>query len=300
MERVRAKAQSAIDHANTTYSQQRSVLMSRHEAISAQIKKDYPHLAQEPPSPQTVGANTVTKSPENGKDLPVSASGVNPMNMLSHSMASQLLALQSHWAANMAAQASGDGSQQQYPFGQMFPQLSPADFSAQLEQYTKMLSDPNQGTEQQNNVFQAMAQAAVAQQEGQTQPSNATGTAEGDTGNAADPPSKAKSPLEMMEEDFDADIVADLGNEIDDDKTPEGEVDPGLPQPDQQNESIDIEIEDPPAENVTKSPIKQQGKPLAQAENVVRVSSLSGWMPQGSNPSSPHVKLPQQQEHQTD
>lgn len=294
MERVRAKAQSAIDHANTTYSQQRSVLMSRHEAISAQIKKDYPHLAQEPPSPQTMGATTVTKSPENGKDLPVATGGVNPMNMLSHSMASQLLALQSHWAANMAAQASGDGNQQQYPFGQMFPQLTTADFSAQLEQYSKMLSDPNQGTEQQNNVLKAMAQAAAAQQEGQTLPSNPTGNVEDkDTGKATN----AKSPLEMMEEDFDADIVADLGNTMGNDKAP-GAADPVLPQPEPQNESIDIEIEDTPAENATKLP-KQQAKSATHAENVIRVSSLSGWMPSGSNPSSPHPKPPHQ-EHQTD
>jgi hypothetical protein len=35
MERVRAKAQSAIDQANTAYSQQRNVLMSRFDALVA-------------------------------------------------------------------------------------------------------------------------------------------------------------------------------------------------------------------------------------------------------------------------
>ena len=57
MERVRSKAQSAIDHANTTYSQQRNVLIARYEALSAQLANDFPDLANLAPSSRAIGLN---------------------------------------------------------------------------------------------------------------------------------------------------------------------------------------------------------------------------------------------------
>ncbi len=127
MERVRSKAQSAIDHANTTYSQQRNVLIARYEALSAQLAKDFPDLASLAPSARAIGLNVMGGSDGGtamnlnmamGNDAS-SAVGINPMNMLSHSMASQLLALQSHWAANVAAQGLAISPEQMEQYSQM-------------------------------------------------------------------------------------------------------------------------------------------------------------------------------------
>ena len=269
MERVRAKAQSAIDHANTTYSQQRNILMSRYESLSAEVKSRYPHLAEEAPIPQSIATQNAQKAANEvqGQDLAAGA-GMNPMNMLSHSMASQVLALQSHYLANMAAQ-TGEGTlgQQQNLFGQMF---SPAD----LEQYSQMIAK-SAGQGPPDSFIQSMAQAAAAgiaqaatasmpakpvSQDGRaasekqaTGMPNENAQPEQETARDAD---VGKSLMEMMEEDFEPEMGANLDDQEDD--------------------------------HALKAVPSSDANPVSQ-HNVTRVGSLSAWVPPtgGSNPSSP-------------
>jgi len=169
MERVRAKAQSAIDHANTTYSQQRSVLMSRFDALVNAISKDHPVKAKQVPIPHSAPVNNSEAHipPGKNQDLPTGVA-MNPMNMLSHSMASQILAMQANMAA--AAAAAGSGRQntaqqanlaaafanQPYAFAQMFGQVTEADMKAQLEQLEAL----SKSTGVAEPVSAAMVQAA--------------------------------------------------------------------------------------------------------------------------------------------
>ena len=191
MERVRSKAQSAIDHANTTYSQQRNVLIARYEALSAQLANDFPDLANLAPSSRAIGLNMPGGSDGGagmnlnmamGSDA-ANASGINQMNMLSHSMASQLLALQSHWAANVAAQGMA---------------ISPE----QMEQYSQMLSSGpiHAGGNGNGESLAAALRAAPA-----ASPPKQEDTPNSDPGQ--DPASR-KSLMEMMEEDFEPGSVA--------------------------------------------------------------------------------------------
>ena len=114
MERVRTKAQSAIDQANTGYGQQRSILMSRFDALvtfAAQQRaaaaslpskeRTTPSMTLPPSGPVSSALNPGILSPGTTSANPTATS--NPMSMLSHTMASQLLALQ----ANMAAAVFG-------------------------------------------------------------------------------------------------------------------------------------------------------------------------------------------------
>ena len=111
------------------------------------------------------------------------ASGINQMNMLSHSMASQLLALQSHWAANVAAQGMA---------------ISPE----QMEQYSQMLSSGpiHAGGNGNGESLAAALRAAPA-----ASPPKQEDTPNSDPGQ--DPASR-KSLMEMMEEDFEPGSVA--------------------------------------------------------------------------------------------
>ncbi len=190
MERVRSKAQSAIDHANTTYSQQRNVLIARYEALSAQLAEDFPDLANLAPSSRAIGLN-MTGSSDGGTGMNLNmamgsdaahTSGINPMNMLSHSMASQLLALQSQWAANVAAQGMA---------------ISPE----QMEQYSQMLSKGPahpEGNENDNSPSATPTEPASSPPGAQAAP---------DPDQNQDPTGR-KSLMEMMEEDFEPEGVA--------------------------------------------------------------------------------------------
>ena len=159
MERVRAKAQSAIDHANTTYSQQRSVLMSRFDSLVNAISRDHPVKAKQVhvPNAAPVSSSEAHMAPGQSQELPA-GEAMNPMNMLSHSMASQILAMQ----ANMAAAAAAAGGRptaaqqanlaaafanQSYPFAQMFGQVTEADMKAQLQQLEALSKSTALGTE---------------------------------------------------------------------------------------------------------------------------------------------------------
>ena len=183
MERVRAKAQSAIDHANTTYSQQRNVLMTRFDSLVNYISKNHQPLQTHSNENQqaTVTSMSVTKSqssPPQQHDLQQNSVSVNPMNMLSHSMASQLLALQANMAAAAAAAAGGGKlgamgaptAQQQANLAAAFAaqqqmhvisQMSEADMKAQIEQLESLSKSGVQGLDQQVNMLQAAMQAAA-------------------------------------------------------------------------------------------------------------------------------------------
>jgi hypothetical protein len=129
MERVRAKAQSAIDQANTAYSQQRTVLMARFDALVTYLSQQQAAAQQQrmqaaattAPQPATGGGDAV--APAGGTPMQLhaglakaavgegqaaaaaaaAAAANNPMHMLSHAMASQILSLQAGMAQAAAA-----------------------------------------------------------------------------------------------------------------------------------------------------------------------------------------------------
>lgn len=174
MERVRAKAQSAIDHANTTYSQQRNVLLSRFDSLATYITKHHHQVQpQQPALTRPISPAADEHGDKKEHDLGPSNASVNPMNMLSHSMASQLLALQANMAAAAAAAAGKVNptnalqqnnlaavfAQQQFRFPNIFSQMSESDMKAQMEQLENMAKGAAaSGAEQQ----MAMMQAAMA------------------------------------------------------------------------------------------------------------------------------------------
>lgn len=100
MERVRAKAQSAIDQANSAYSQQRAGLIGNLEKLIAYVTQHQQvamQQAQQRAALVAAAGNVVGKQPDGGSGGAVSGgnggSGANPINMLSQNMASQLVAL---------------------------------------------------------------------------------------------------------------------------------------------------------------------------------------------------------------
>jgi hypothetical protein len=119
MERVRAKAQSAIDQANTAYSQQRTVLMARFDALVTYLSQQQAAAQQQRQAAAAQQAGAVDGGSAAGAAhasfakaaagegqaaaAAAAAAAGNPMHALSHAMASQLLSLQ----AGMAAAAGG-------------------------------------------------------------------------------------------------------------------------------------------------------------------------------------------------
>ena len=162
------------------------------------------------------------------------------MNMLSHSMASQLLALQSHWAANIAQGMS----------------ISPE----QMEQYSQMLS---RGTLMQS-VMAAGASGAAGSAAGAVVPA-AAAPAPGQEAPKPDEPAVKKSLLEMMEEDFEPDGIAVAGDGGDggDGGDREGGGGGGG--------------EATTTTTTTTTADAAQG--ATPAVKVARVGSLSGWIP---------------------
>lgn len=273
MERVRAKAQSAIDHANTAYSQQRNVLMSRYEALSVELRKDYPEMANVAPSPQIIGLNVVSNDGSNGTDGTGTlggSTGINPMNMLSHSMASQLLTLQSHWAANISAQAGNGGSRGQISPDHMdeYNQILAKGPVSQNEQ--AVLQSLSQGTPQLTSQNQAHRLEAsnsrplFAEQQG-------VGLHKVVNASAEKVPSKSKSIMEMMEEDFEPEMDT---NPLDDS---------GM--------NLKVEVEN---QEINASLAPEQSEELnidtvpGSAQNVTRVGSLSGWVHSETAPQPPN------------
>ena len=200
MERVRSKAQSAIDHANTTYSQQRNVLIARYEAQAAQLAKDFPDLANVAPSSRAIGLNLPTGSDGGtgaaiGTDM-ANASGINPMNMLSHSMASQLLALQNHWAANIAAQGMSISPEQMEQYSQMLSKGPMSQGDAAAAPTPATIGDPSSAPALPSPLSAPQGVEAV-----HAEPDAQGVQAPAAHGENQDPTSK-KSLMEMMEEDF--------------------------------------------------------------------------------------------------
>lgn len=132
MERVRAKAQSAIDQANTAYSQQRTVLMARFDALVTYLSQQQAAAAaqrQHVSAAAQQHAVTAAASAHQSSGGGAAAAGAgaahggraaapgegqggaavaaaNPMHLLSHAMASQLLSLQANMAQAAAAAAA--------------------------------------------------------------------------------------------------------------------------------------------------------------------------------------------------
>ncbi len=258
MERVRAKAQSAIDHANTAYSQQRNVLMARYEALSAELKRDYPNLAKTVPSPQAIGLNVHPKNSNNsaGSDRLGGPVEENPMNMLSHSMASQLLTLQSHWAANMAAQAGT---------GESGKQVEISD-GVNRDQYANVIRnsvDKNRQTalhsQEQTMPMPTLQQVQNSNSAPFFAPSNDSGDRDYDIIDKDQ--LNEKSIIEMMEEDFEPEA-----NPSHSDTKPEK-----VPN-DRRGDSLFLPKEDGGL-NIDPN--------LQSAQNAASVGSLSGWVHPG-------------------
>lgn len=150
MERVRAKAQSAIDQANTAYSQQRTVLMARFDALVTYLSQQQAAAAQQrqqaaAAAQQAIAAAGQQQLQPGGGGAAAAAAGQqavaaqaqaqlhaglakaaagegqaaaaaaaaaasNPMHMLSHAMASQLLSLQAGMAQAAAAAGKPGGA----------------------------------------------------------------------------------------------------------------------------------------------------------------------------------------------
>lgn len=204
MERVRAKAQSAIDQANTGYSQQRNVLMSRFDALVTFVTQQHQVATA---AAQRAAAAAAVGGPKDG-----ALAGVNPamnMHMLSQSMASQILAMQANMAAVAAAaagakqggapaamaqhhaavaaaaaaahQAHQAQQQQQFNLAQIF-NMPEADLKQQIDHMEAVLrSGGGQGMEghlamlQAAMAHQAATAAATAQQQQRTNAPAANG-----------------------------------------------------------------------------------------------------------------------------
>jgi hypothetical protein len=130
MERVRAKAQSAIDQANAAYSQQRAVLMARFDTLVAFVGQAQQAAAAAQRVHAAAAAQAVAQAAAQqalggagaaaaGGKAP-DAGAANPMSMLSHAMASQLLSMQ---AQARAKPAGAQASVAAHPFAPLLAQM---------------------------------------------------------------------------------------------------------------------------------------------------------------------------------
>jgi hypothetical protein len=133
MEKVRAKAQAAIDQANAGYSSQRSALMSRFDGLVSYLTVQQAQQAAARQAAATAadggGAGAVTpKTEATVAAAQAAAAASNPMHMLSHAMASQLLSLQVRAASlltNVDAWCMHEYSHRSIPFLHSKPNSSP-------------------------------------------------------------------------------------------------------------------------------------------------------------------------------
>ena len=110
MERVRSKAQSAIDQANTAYSQHRNGLLQKCEQLMSYMQQQQV-LSQQQQQAAAAAAAAAAVAGQRGLSAAGKAgdgggavNNPNQVQMVSHSMASQIMALQANMAA--AAQAA--------------------------------------------------------------------------------------------------------------------------------------------------------------------------------------------------
>lgn len=101
MERVRAKAQTAIDQANSQYSQERGQLIAKLEGVIAYVTQQQQAAVV---AAQQAALAAVMKPADvtSAAAAAAAAAGPNPIGLLSQSMAQQLLAMQANVAVNAA------------------------------------------------------------------------------------------------------------------------------------------------------------------------------------------------------
>ena len=322
MERVRSKAQGAIDQANTAYSQERNQLMGRCENLVNYLTTQQQAAGGSGSgggdgvgggkggnaSAAAAGATATTAA--GGGDLGAN----NPMHTLSHTMASQLLAMHhaaaaaGGWstaapgAATAVAGGSGSGSgdvgapsdvEKLEDLGDAKPGVLPP---VVMEQQMVML----QAAMAQQAMAAAMQQQQQQQQQQGTDAGDALPTANGGLVAVAQPqpqpPPEQEQQQEQQEQQEQAgggpmttpatqmkeeSMVASLLEDLDGDILPDIPSHPHPPPPTAPVSDPFASVHVPLATSSPRGSPHRPGSATAAESDAARVASLSGWM-QGS------------------